>query len=93
MLSLKQAIDAIAQEQARGIGPADRRDFDRALAKAIKRPKSEVEHRILHLAMIRARAGVEFIGSAWGAGNAWRPPARGAVDWALCDRFLGHPTK
>jgi hypothetical protein len=31
----------IAQEEARGIGPADRAKLDRALAKVIKSPKSE----------------------------------------------------
>ena len=31
----------IAQEEARGIGPIDRCDFDAALAKVVKAPRSE----------------------------------------------------
>lgn len=46
-LSLSQAVaqgriaDFIAQEEARGIGPADKADLDRALEVLIKQPQSE----------------------------------------------------
>jgi hypothetical protein len=46
MLSLAEAVkserlaDFIAQEEARGVGPIDRADLDRALAKVIKSRQS-----------------------------------------------------
>jgi hypothetical protein len=47
MLTLSQAVkegrlsEFIAQEEARGIGPATRADLDRALAKILKAPQSK----------------------------------------------------
>jgi hypothetical protein len=47
MLSLSEAVkigrldEFIAQEEARGIGPIDRADFDAALAKMVKAPQSK----------------------------------------------------
>jgi hypothetical protein len=47
MLTLSEAVKSgrlqefIAQEKARGVGPIDRADLDRALAKAIKAPQSK----------------------------------------------------
>jgi hypothetical protein len=47
MLTLSQAVktgrlqEFIAQEEARGVGPIDRAELDRALAKMIKAPRSE----------------------------------------------------
>ena len=47
MLTLNEAVksgrlqDFIAQEEARGIGPIDRADLDRAIATLIKAPQSE----------------------------------------------------
>ena len=47
MLTLSEAVktgrlqEFIAQEEARGIGPIDRADLDRALAKVIKAPQSK----------------------------------------------------
>jgi hypothetical protein len=40
-LKTKRLQEFIAQEEARGVGPADRADLDRALAKAIKAPRSK----------------------------------------------------
>ena len=47
MLSLSDALkegrldEFIAQEEARGVGPIDRADFDAALAKVVKAPQSK----------------------------------------------------
>lgn len=47
MISLKEALEGgildefIAQEEARGVGPADKADLDRALEALIKQPQSE----------------------------------------------------
>jgi hypothetical protein len=47
MLTLSEAIktgqlqEFIAQEEARGVGPVDRAELDRALAKMIKAPRSK----------------------------------------------------
>jgi hypothetical protein len=47
MLSLSEAVkmgrldEFIAQEEARGIGPIDRADFDATLAKLVKAPRSK----------------------------------------------------
>lgn len=47
MINLIDAIDSgnleafIAQEEARGVGPADRPDLDRALEALIRQPQSE----------------------------------------------------
>jgi hypothetical protein len=47
MISLAEAVrsgrleDFIAQEEARGVGVADRETYDRALAAIIKAPRSE----------------------------------------------------
>lgn len=47
MISLKEALeggnldDFIAQEEARGVGPASKVDLDCALAALIKQPQSE----------------------------------------------------
>jgi len=47
MLTLKQALEDgrlaefAAQEEARGIGPIDRAELDRAVAKLIRAPQSE----------------------------------------------------
>ncbi len=46
MISLREARETgrldefIAQEEKRGIGPANKADFDRALAELAKRPRS-----------------------------------------------------
>jgi hypothetical protein len=47
MLTLSEAMktrrlqEFIAQEEARGVGPVDRAELDRALAKMVKAPRSE----------------------------------------------------
>jgi hypothetical protein len=47
MLTLSEAVktgrlqEFIAQEEARGVGPVDRAELDRALAKMVKAPRSE----------------------------------------------------
>lgn len=47
MLTLEQArlsgrlVDFVAQEEARGVGAAEKSDLDRALAALIKSPRSE----------------------------------------------------
>ena len=47
MLTLSEAVKAgqlqefIAQEEARGIGPIDRAEFDALLAKSVKEPRSK----------------------------------------------------
>jgi hypothetical protein len=47
MLTLSEAVKSgrlqefIAQEEARGVGPIDRADLDRALAKMVKAPQSK----------------------------------------------------
>jgi hypothetical protein len=47
MISLSQAVrdgrlaEFIAQEEARGIGPIDRADFDAAVAALVKAPRSK----------------------------------------------------
>jgi hypothetical protein len=47
MLTLSNALktgrlrEFVAQEEARGVGPADRKALDRALRRLIKQPRSE----------------------------------------------------
>jgi len=44
----------IAQEEARGVAPIDRAELNHVVATLIKARPPKIEHRILHLAEIRA---------------------------------------
>lgn len=64
-LSLSQAMkdgrlqDFIAQEEGRGVGPADEKTVMEALSLTIKPHQSEGQNRVLHVAMVRAES--EFV--------------------------------
>lgn len=45
--------DFITQEEARGVGSVDRADLDEALARVIRPPNQNVDHRVLHLPVVR----------------------------------------
>jgi hypothetical protein len=49
-LKTKRLQDFIAQEEARGVGPVDRAELERAFAKVIKAPQSkdQTSHSPLH---------------------------------------------
>ena len=58
MLSLSEAVktgrirDFIAQEEARGVGPVDRADFEAILAKLVKAPRSKNQTSHSHPTMV-----------------------------------------